>query len=153
MYHAFQVERLVHIELAPYGYNILVCPNVAGNGKHGPHTEWFRIDSNVAIDVIKKWASVMNAQLYEKFLIDSGSLTDEADEEDQNQQHDREGTPSGQARNSTTPKKRNKRVTQRQRLKPSLKFNETVSFPLPKAFVPCDYSRHGITPTQSKSCT
>lgn len=151
MYHASRVERLVHIELASYAYEIPVCPNFSGYGAPGPHKEWFRIDPKVAIEVVKKWRKIMNAKPYEEFLNDSGgnpnNEADKEEDQDQNQQHDRESTPSRRARErSTTPRKGNKRVTERYRLKPLFRFNnETVSCTLPKALVPFDYSPRGDT--------
>lgn len=57
--HIARVEKLVHAELKDYRRQEVQCPGCARR-----HIEWFELDKNVAVDVVKKWTTWMTKMPY-----------------------------------------------------------------------------------------
>ncbi|KAJ0416321.1 meiotically up-regulated gene 113-domain-containing protein [Aspergillus carlsbadensis] len=60
--HISRAERLIHVELAPYRRKEARCPPGSGCGKS--HTEWFCVDEQLAVRVVRKWIAWMRTEPY-----------------------------------------------------------------------------------------
>jgi T5orf172 domain len=62
--HARRVERLVHAELVEQGMSLARCPNERlGHNRHG---EWFKVEEEHVLAVIRKWSGWMSSSPYEE---------------------------------------------------------------------------------------
>jgi hypothetical protein len=67
--HAHRVESLIHAELVEYAMVLELCPKQRQQ-RHKTHGEWFDIQEQHAIAVIRKWCQWIRSSPYEEVPVD-----------------------------------------------------------------------------------